>query len=232
MRAEWNHGAVSDADPDDGAKVPLALQLREQRWESVASQIEAVALRRFQQRGFVNVTVDEITAAVGISPRTFYRYFPTKEDLLQLQIDRRSRGLREALAARPADEPPIASVRAAVGAVFGAEDGDLLRCWTDVIATTPELLRSVIGGIQLKSQAVFADFFADRLGLAVDALATTMLAATVLGVIQAAQIHWYIHGGNLASTVSEGLKIVEHGFGEDLATWARDGHIPDWPRGD
>jgi AcrR family transcriptional regulator len=228
----WDHGVVTDTASDDGARAPLALQLREQRWESAASQIEAVALRRFQERGFANVTVEGIAAEVGISARTFYRYFPTKEDVFQLQIDRRSRAVRLALAARPADELPIDALRAAIDEVFRAEDDEVVRCWTDVIATTPDVLRSVIGGIQLKAHRVFAEFFAERLGLPVDALATTMLAATVLGVIQAAQTHWYIHGGDLASTVSEGLRILEHGFGGDLASWARAGSIPDWPRAD
>jgi AcrR family transcriptional regulator len=67
--------------------------------------LESVALRLFEQRGFGVVTVEEIAVEAKISPRTFYRYFPTKEDVLQVGIDRRSEALRSALSARPDDEP-------------------------------------------------------------------------------------------------------------------------------
>ena len=80
----------------------LALQLRVKRSELMIQELEAVALRLFDLRGFKDVTVDEIVAEAHISARTFYRYFPNKEDVLQVQIDRRSRNLRAALAARPA----------------------------------------------------------------------------------------------------------------------------------
>ena len=69
----------------------LSLKLRAKRTEMMASELEAVALRLFDQRGFANVTVEDITAEAHISVRTFYRYFPSKEEVLQLRIVRRRR---------------------------------------------------------------------------------------------------------------------------------------------
>lgn len=208
----------------------LSVQLREQRWETVAAEIESAALRLFRQHGFANVTVDDIAGEVGISARTFYRYFPTKEDVLLLLIDRRTRALDEALRKRSSREAPLESLRHAIEQVFGAEDETVIRRWTDVVSNTPSVLRSVIGGIQLKSNELFAAYFADCLGQTVEALVPTMLAAAVGGVIQASHIHWYVHGGDLASTVSEGLRVLEHGFGGDLTSWASEDAAPDWPR--
>src|SRR4029077_11743334 len=125
-----------------------------------------------------------------ISARTFYRYFPSKEDVLQLQIDRRSAALQAALSARPADEPPLHSLRLALEEVVSSEDVVLLRRWIAVIAATPSVLRGVLGGIQLKRDLVIAEFFGARLGLPSDALVPKMLAAAAGGVIQAAQIQW------------------------------------------
>ena len=96
----------------------LSLQLRAKRLEMMESELEKVALRLFDQRGFANVTVEDIASEARISVRTFYRYFASKEDVLQLRIDRRSEVLRAALAARSADEPPLRSLRLALEEKF------------------------------------------------------------------------------------------------------------------
>src|SRR5262249_14446370 len=100
----------------------LAAQIRVKRSEMMISELESVALRLFDERGFSNVTVDEIASEAQISVRTFYRYFPAKEDVLQVQIDRRSGALRTALSTRPVDEPPLHSLRLALAEVLAAED--------------------------------------------------------------------------------------------------------------
>ena len=158
----------------------------------MASELEAVALRLFEERGFGEVTVEEIASEAHISVRTFYRYFPTKEDVLQLQIDRRSDALRAALSARPADEataalaPPRAGgsrVRGGHGAASTLDRRD--RGHSRVCCG------ACSAGIQLKGHRVIAEFFGARLGMPSDSLVPTMLAAAAGGVIQAAQTHWY-----------------------------------------
>jgi len=189
----------------------LALQLRMKRAELMIQELEAVALRLFDQRGFKDVTVDEIVSEARISVRTFYRYFPNKEDVLQVQIDRRSRNLRGALSARPADEEPLESLRLALAEVLATEDAALVRRWIAIIIANPSVLNSVIGGIQLKVQRVVAEFLGDRLGLPSDALLPTMMAAASGGVIQAAHVDWYVNGGDLAAKVSEAFSALEQG---------------------
>jgi AcrR family transcriptional regulator len=181
------------------------------------SELESVALLLFEQRGFSEVTVEEIASQAQISVRTFYRYFPSKEDVLQVQIDRRSKALRAVLAARPADEPPLHSLRLALEEEFAAENQELLRRWIAVIAITPTVVQGVLGGIQLKTQRVMTEFFRSRLGLPADALGPTLLAGAVGGVIQAAQTHWYFNGGDLEAAISQGLEVLEHGIGADPA---------------
>jgi AcrR family transcriptional regulator len=189
--------------------------MREKRTEMMISELEAVALRLFETRGFDAVTVDDIASQAHISVRTFYRYFPTKDDVFQVQIARRSEALRAALAARPADEAPLHSLRVALTEEIAAEDADLLRRWVGVIVNAPNVVRGVLGGIQLNTQRVIAEFLAARFGVPSDDLVPTMLAAAVQGMIQAAQTQWFFHGGDLATIMSQGLEVLERGIGTD-----------------
>ena len=198
----------------------LATRLSVKRSEMMISELEDVALRLFELRGFDEVTVDDIASEAGISVRTFYRYFPTKDDVLQVQIDRRSTALRVALVARPADEAPLRSLRLALETVLSAEDPALLRRWIAVVAATPSVVKAVLGGIQLKTQLVIAEFLASRLGLPNDALVPTMLAAAAQGVIQAGHTQWFVRAGDLARTISQGLEVLEQGIGSDPTTWS------------
>jgi AcrR family transcriptional regulator len=198
----------------------LAVQLREKRSEMMLTEVEAVALGLFEEHGFANVTVDDIAAAAHISPRTFYRYFPTKDDVLQLRIAKRTEALRAALADRPADEPPLQTLRIALTEVVATEDTESMRRWIAVVASSPSLVRSVLGGITLNTQVAVAEFFAARLDLPNRALVPTMLAAAVGGVVQATQTHWYFEGGDLPAMMSESLAVLEHGIGTDPGAWS------------
>lgn len=204
----------------------LAHQLRTKRSELMVTELESVALRLFHEEGVNGVTVDDIAAAAQISARTFYRYFATKEDVLQVQIDRRAAAVRTALAARPPEGAPLHSVRVALTEAVGSEDPARTRVWTEVVAHNPEVIQSVLGGILLKTQQAIAEFFAARLGTTSDALGPTVLSAATLGVVQAAQTQWYVNGGDLATRISESIGVLEEGIGSDPSTWHRNPRGP------
>ena len=206
---------------------PLAQQLSARRAEMMAQEVEAVAFARFEERGFGEVTVEEIASAAGISVRTFYRYFSSKEDILQLRIDRRTAALNEALEAGSDEDSPMTALRIALEATTSTEDLTLLRSWCNVIAASPGVLQGVVGGIQLKTQRVIAAFLARRLDVPAGDLVPTMLAAAVGGVVQAAHIQWYVGGGDLVATISDGLRILERGMDADPTAWASSGTASD-----
>jgi TetR/AcrR family transcriptional regulator, regulator of mycofactocin system len=198
----------------------LSLRLRARRLEMMMSELEEVALRLFDQRGFSNVTVEEIAVEAHISVRTFYRYFASKEDVLQLRIVRRSEVLGKELLNRPTDEMPLRSLRVVFEEEFSAVDPIVLRRWIGVIADNPNVMKGVVGAIQMRIQPVIAEFIGSRLGFPGDALVPTMLAAAAIGVVQAAHTQWFINGGDLASTMSESLAVLERAMSTDPRTWA------------
>jgi len=175
----------------------------------MVSEVEAVALELFEARGFDAVNVDEIAAAAQISVRTFYRYFPTKEHVLQVQIDRRNAAVSAALTRVPADVTPIGALRLALTETIAAEDPALRQRWVSVVAANPSVTNSVLGGIVLKSHRTFAEYLGARLGEPSDAVVPAMLAGAVGGIVQAATTNWLVRGGDLAATVSAGLALLE-----------------------
>ena len=85
--------------------------LRETKKLATRQQIADVAMRLFVQRGFDHVTVAEVAAAAGVSEKTVFNHFPTKEDLFFDEIPERARTLSEAIRSRPAGESILDTLR-------------------------------------------------------------------------------------------------------------------------
>jgi AcrR family transcriptional regulator len=88
--------------------------LSQRKRDAVRAHLSEVALDLLTDRDFDSVTVDEIATAAGISRRTFFRYFPSKEEVILGFLDRVGERLREEIIARPAHEPPVVAVHAAL----------------------------------------------------------------------------------------------------------------------
>src|SRR5437764_14698419 len=82
----------------------------ELRRRATRDSLREVALAKFVERGFDNVTVAEIAREVGVTERTFYRHFPTKEAVLFQDYQQRLEWRAAALDMRPTPEPLLESV--------------------------------------------------------------------------------------------------------------------------
>jgi AcrR family transcriptional regulator len=89
------------------------VSLRERKKAATRTQLMNVALRLFEEQGFDETTVEDIAAAADVAPRTFFRYFPTKVDVLFGDHTERLELIRNTLAARPPGEPIVDAVRRA-----------------------------------------------------------------------------------------------------------------------
>jgi AcrR family transcriptional regulator len=93
------------------------LGLRERKKAKTKAAIQEHALRLFREQGYAETTVEQIAAAAEVSPSTFFRYFPAKEDtVLTDLIDRQT---FEVMINAPAEMTPLEALRYAVNDVFG-----------------------------------------------------------------------------------------------------------------
>src|ERR1700744_196404 len=114
--------------------------LRERKKARPRASLREHGLRLFREQGYQATTVEQIAAAAEVSPSTFFRYFPTKEDVV-LQDDMDVR-LLEALEQQPPGLAPIAAMRAAirqVSASYSADDIKRLTETTKLQMTVPEI---------------------------------------------------------------------------------------------
>lgn len=127
-----------DLDPTD----PAVEGLRERKKAKTRRALVDAALDLFAKQGFERTTVEQIADACDVSPRTFFRYFATKEDVLFGDMPDKLRVFTAALEARPVDEPPLRSVRAAVLALittYADDERAQRKLRNDIVAATPSL---------------------------------------------------------------------------------------------
>lgn len=90
----------------------VAPTLWERQRSAVREEISRVALALFLSNGFDATTIEQIVTEVGVSRRSFFRYFGTKEDIVLGDLVARGEVVAAAVAARPVGEPPWEALRA------------------------------------------------------------------------------------------------------------------------
>ena len=119
------------------------LTLRDRTRELVRADITEHAMGLFAEQGFDETTVDQIAAAVGISPRSFFRYFATKEDVVMGDFFAYVRHVEAALRARPREEDAFTAWRRAMDKLIEPTKADFQRSLRTVrIMTSTASLRA------------------------------------------------------------------------------------------
>jgi AcrR family transcriptional regulator len=142
--------------------------LRERKKARTRATIQREALRLFQRDGYAATSVDSIAAAADVSPSTFFRYFPTKEDVVLADfVDETT---IERFVDAPAELDFFEAMAHAVRVGFGempAEDFALENLRNNLIRTVPELRRGMIAEM-VRPMRLLADGIARRTGREVD----------------------------------------------------------------
>jgi AcrR family transcriptional regulator len=190
--------------------------LRERKKARTRASIREHALRLFREQGYAATRVEQIADAAEVSPATFYRYFPTKEDVvLQDDLDVLT---MEALEAQPPGLSPLAAVRAAMAdtrAAFTQEERERFRQTTELTLAVPEVRARALDEFA-RTLDVTAAVLARRAGRKPDDVAVRALAGAIFGVIMASTLPVLERGpidlDAVFASVDAGLAQLEAGF--------------------
>jgi len=165
--------------------------LRERKKTLTRDAIESRALELFLERGYDRVRVEDICAEALVSPRTFFRYYASKEDLVLGRLRAHLMQAERLFDTRPAGEPIRDALHAAITRVagdYGTEpDRELARL--RLVTTTPALavgLLNVFSGFE----RLVRDFVAARLDLSPDARRARLLGAAIVAAFRVGLEVW------------------------------------------
>jgi AcrR family transcriptional regulator len=184
--------------------------LRARKKDRTRRVIQAEALRLFAEQGFQATTVEQIAAAADVAPRTFFRYFPTKDEVV-FWSDYQPL-LAGFVAARPADEPAVQAVSHALVdglAAFYEQDRDLVLDRLKLAFGTPALYPR-LWQQQARSAVGIARLLAARLDTRPDDLEIRAVAAAIAAALWVAVDEWQAHDGReeLAVLIDRALGTV------------------------
>jgi AcrR family transcriptional regulator len=166
--------------------------LRERKKAETRQGLMTAAVRLAEELGPERVTVEAIAEAAGVSPRTFFNYFQSKEDAIVGVSPTETIELLEDLAARPADEAPFDSLRAmalAAAARLEAKADDMMARHRLTQAHPSLAMRRAARFTEV--ERLLAEVIAERTGLDVDRDPYPMLAASAaLSAIRVAMSAW------------------------------------------
>lgn len=169
------------------------VNLRDRKKERTLVALGDAATLLFRERGFDATTIEEIAAAAGVSRRTFFRYFPTKEAAFFAGHHARLQQFRESVDARRAQDGAWLAVVAGLLdiAAFYQEHLDGMRAWHAVLLSAPALQAHDLANDQLWEAAI-RDIFVSDGQSTFDA---SLRAGALMGVVRAMLACWYEDDG-------------------------------------
>ncbi len=186
--------------------------LRQRTRRAVRGEIVAAAMEQFLSRGFDETTVEEIAHSAGISRRSYFRYFASKEETLSEGLVLIGAMIAEALEARPDEEGAWLALRRAFDPLVHQTD-------TDPRAEALGRLMLQHPGLQRVKDATWANTIAEALAPRFssdhrNAIQIDALVASAIACLHVAQEHWLRPGkrvslGVLLDTTMQAVRPLE-----------------------
>ncbi|MEV2240887.1 TetR family transcriptional regulator [Micromonospora sp. NPDC049891] len=194
---------------------PTRLGRRDRKKRQTRTALATAALRLVAERGLDQVTVEEISEAADVSSRTFFNYFPSKDDALVGDTEADRDSVLRALAAVPAEHSALEALRRSFAEVVTEVQGDaelsLLRM--RVVTQYPVLLARLISGNAVTERAL-VEAIAARTGLPPEHAYPALVVAVAGAALRTALIRWATDGGtgSLAALLDEAFAVVAAGL--------------------
>jgi AcrR family transcriptional regulator len=155
--------------------------------EATRSRIQEEAIRLFSERGFDEVTVEEVAQAAGVSHMTFFRYFPTKQSVVL--DDPYDPLIGAAVAAQDPTLPALERVRRGLLATWDEVDapGDAMTRRRIVLAASHRALRAGVWENNLRTEDIVVEALTST---GASELEARVAAGAVNGALTAALFHW------------------------------------------
>jgi AcrR family transcriptional regulator len=201
--------------------------LRARKKRKTRAALAGAALRLFAERGYEETTIADIAAAADVSPRTFFSYFPSKEDVVFAEIDDRLEEVAERLARRVPGEAPLETIRRAVGDVMRAlvsGQGEYDSVQVRLVLERPGMRARALQRLMDTQEEIENRLRELCPGIGdIDAVAASGIA---IGGMQAVIVHCRRHGydpESMRAALDRAMDIVERGLGSipDLAVSPR-----------
>ncbi len=192
--------------------------LRARKKQQTRRAIERAALDLIEANGFDGTTIDDIAAAANIAPRTFFHYFPSKEDVVVADYSKRLERIVVTLEAGLLDQAPWMALRGAfmsVAADYESERDQLLRRFRIIQANPSVAARNL--QIQATWEDAVTEAVSRRPGLGAEGdIRPTLIAGAALAAMRASLRRWLSDGGNsrLPDHVESCFDLLEMGLGE------------------
>ena len=204
--------------------VDAAEGLRERKKARTREAIMDAALDLFEANGYDATTVEDIAAAADVSPRTFFRYFESKLDLIMARSDTKHTELGPLLMARPPEEGLLGAMREVVRSELDTqlEDPRVQREF-QVMLSTPSL-RHLAREHFYEEEAQMVGAIAARLGVPEDSLVAHVVTSMVASAMWATVNRWITEGGDperLSEMFDEAFALLAEGVDNAIPT-ARD----------
>jgi AcrR family transcriptional regulator len=189
--------------------------LHEQRRRSTHDALRRAALASFASKGFANVTVTELAREAGVTERTFFRHFPTKEAVLFQDYETQVEWLSDALAQRPASESVFDAVLASVASF--PHDLEVVRqaatARTELISA--DRIASHLRVVQSSFAGVITDYIRNRYSEMSDRdLVAEVAGATLAAGLVVAVENWGRNGcrDDLGEITAAAMNLVRSGL--------------------
>jgi AcrR family transcriptional regulator len=164
--------------------------LRSRKKAKTRMMIEDAALRLFAEQGYEATTVEQIATEVEISTTTFFRYFPSKADVVLSHQDANMPQLRAAILACPSDQSDLSAVEHAISEVWVPNADPVHSQRAGKAVETSAALRGLYNEMSRTWLEGIASALAERRGLGEPDLAAIITARVALGVFNEAVRAW------------------------------------------